>query len=195
MRRLLGAVIYANQSDTRLTSVRVAIELGQLFLCKAHALSNELYRHRGVSFALLTSVYYSDLLVEAAESTLYSSNLVRLTALRTRRTTASALAVGLEGPPARGSAPGTLVDVETPPIISARSASTVAKLIIKLSNNQKKSRTKKSRNFADHLTSQMADMSNWKRRVTRELTGLDRCAEFLRTAIHEYVISYVRFRR
>ena len=141
MRRLLGAVIYANKSDTRLTSVRVAIELGQLFLCKAHALSNELYRHRGVSIALLASVYYSDLLVEAAESTLYSSNLVRLTALRT---TASALAVGLEGPPARGSAPGTLVDVETPPIISARSASTVAKLIIKLSNNQKKSRTKKA---------------------------------------------------
>ena len=44
----------------------------------------------------------------------------------------------------------TVVDVETPPIISARrrSASTVAKLIIKLLDNQKKSRTKQSRNFA-----------------------------------------------
>ena len=30
VRRLLGAVIYANQSDTRLNSDRVAIELGQL---------------------------------------------------------------------------------------------------------------------------------------------------------------------
>ncbi len=30
VRRLLGAVIYANQSDTRLNSERVAIELGQL---------------------------------------------------------------------------------------------------------------------------------------------------------------------
>ena len=30
VRRLLGAVIYANQSDTRLNSERVAVELGQL---------------------------------------------------------------------------------------------------------------------------------------------------------------------
>ena len=44
----------------------------------------------------------------------------------------------------------TVVDVETPPIISARSrsASTVAKQIIKLLDNQKKSRTKQSRNFS-----------------------------------------------
>ena len=79
----------------------------------------------------------------------------------------NAAAVGLEGAPAKDSAPITLVDVETPLIISARSASTVAKLIIKLSDNQKKSRTKQSRNFPDQLTSQIADMSHCQRRVTR----------------------------
>ena len=111
-----------------------------------------------MSFALLASVYYSDSLVDAAEFTLYSSNLVRLTTgVRSRRTTASGSGTRRDGPQ------GTLSDVETPPIISARSASTVAKLIIKLSNNKEKSHTKQSRNFADHLTFQMADRSYWQR--------------------------------
>ena len=91
-------------------------------------------------------------------------NLVRLTGLRARQLSA---AVGLEGAPARDSATITHVDVETPPIISARRESTVAKLIIKLSDNQKKSCTKQSRNFADQLSSQIPDMSTWQRRVMR----------------------------
>ena len=51
-------------------------------------------------------------------------------------------------------------------LISASSASTVAKLIIKLSDNQKKSRTKQSLYFADHLSSQIPYMSTLQRRVT-----------------------------
>ena len=75
--------------------------------------------------------------------------------------------MGLEGAPAGDSAPITIVDVETASIISARrrSASTVAKLIIKLLDNQKKSRTKQNRNFADQLSSQIPDMSTG--RLTR----------------------------
>ena len=90
--------------------------------------------------------YNSDSLIDAAESVFVQSSRTRSSRWSPySRTTASAS--GARGPP------GTLVDIETPPIISARSASTVAKIIIKLSNNKEKSRTKESRNFADHLTS------------------------------------------
>ena len=72
--RLLGAVIYANQSDTELNSTghdRITLTC---FLCKTpKKYLNQLYRHRGVSFALLASVYYSDSLVDDADSPLYSS--------------------------------------------------------------------------------------------------------------------------